>query len=193
VQTYFPRVKGLVNLLDIHTVCHTRCMNTPVSDTRYKNHHFPAEVISYGVWLYYRVCLRYRDVEELLFVRGIIASYEAIRQWGVVKLTSPLAQLLPRVEHRQHRSLNNRAEDSHQPTHQRERRTQGFKSSGHAQRFLSAYGPIASHFRPRRHLCSAPQVWPRDGPTIPDLARDHGHNHGRVRSEHSVIAHLCPR
>ena len=32
---------------------------------------------------------------------------------------------------------------------------QGFKSPGHAQRFLSAYGPIAQHFRPRRHLLSA--------------------------------------
>jgi putative transposase len=33
---------------------------------------------------------------------------------------------------------------------------QGFKSAGHAQRFLSAYGPIAQHFRPRRHRFSAP-------------------------------------
>jgi putative transposase len=66
-------------------------------------------------------------------------------------------ELLPRVEHRQHRYLNHRAENSHQPTRQRERRMQGFKSPGHAQRFLSAYGPIASHFRPRRHLCSAPE------------------------------------
>ena len=37
----------------------------------------------------------------------------------------------------------------------REYRMQGFKSAGHAQRFLSAYGPIAQHFRPRRHLLSA--------------------------------------
>jgi putative transposase len=59
------------------------------------------------------------------------------------------------VEHRQHRYLNNRAENSHQPTRQRERRMQGFKSAGHAQRFLSAYGPIAQHFRPRRHRFSA--------------------------------------
>jgi putative transposase len=59
------------------------------------------------------------------------------------------------VEHRQHRYLNNRAENSHQPTRQRERRMQGFKSPGHAQRFLSAYGPIAQHFRPRRHRFSA--------------------------------------
>jgi putative transposase len=33
---------------------------------------------------------------------------------------------------------------------------QGFKSPGHAQRFLSAYEPIAQHFRPRRHLLSTP-------------------------------------
>jgi putative transposase len=32
---------------------------------------------------------------------------------------------------------------------------QGFKSPGHAQRFLSAYGPIAQHFRPLRNLLSA--------------------------------------
>jgi putative transposase len=65
-------------------------------------------------------------------------------------------EVLPGVEHRQHRYLNNRAENSHQPTRQRERRLQGFKSPGHAQRFLAAYGPITSHFRPRRHRLSAP-------------------------------------
>src|SRR5499426_3505130 len=65
-------------------------------------------------------------------------------------------ELLPGVEHRQHRYLNNRAENSHQPTRQRERRMQGFKSPGHAQRFLSTYGPISQHFRPRRHRFSAP-------------------------------------
>jgi predicted ATPase with chaperone activity len=32
-------------------------------------------------WLYYQFCLSYRDVEELLFVRGVIISYEAIRKW----------------------------------------------------------------------------------------------------------------
>jgi putative transposase len=65
-------------------------------------------------------------------------------------------ELLPGVEHRQHRYLNNRAENSHQPTRQRERRMPRFKSPGHAQRFLSAYGPIAQHFRPRRHQLPAP-------------------------------------
>jgi putative transposase len=56
-------------------------MNTPVLTDRYKNHRFPAEIISHGVWLYFRFCLRYRDVEELLFVRGVTVSYEAIRKW----------------------------------------------------------------------------------------------------------------
>jgi putative transposase len=64
-------------------------------------------------------------------------------------------EILPGVEHRQSRYLNNRCENSHRPTRQRERRMQGFKSARHAQRFLSAYGPIAQHFRPRRHLLSA--------------------------------------
>jgi putative transposase len=53
--------------------------------------------------------------------------------------------------------LNNRAENSHQPTRQRERRMQGFRSPGHAQRFLAVYGPIVQHFRPRQHQFSAPE------------------------------------
>jgi putative transposase len=74
-------------------------------------------------------------------------------------------EILPGVEHRQHRYLNNRAENSHQPTRQRAWRVPGFKSPGHAQRFLLVYGPIAQHFRPRRHLFSAPayrqEMWQR--------------------------------
>jgi putative transposase len=68
-----------------------------------------------------------------------------------------LREILPGVEHRQHRYLNNRAENSHQPTRPRERRMGRFTTSGHAQRFLSAYGPIAQHFRPRRHRLPAPE------------------------------------
>jgi putative transposase len=215
-------------------------MTPPATPERYKHHRFPAEIISHGVWLYYRFCLSYRDVEELLFVRGVLVTYEAVRKWcrkfgqqyanqlrrrrprpgdkwhldevfltingkrhylwravdqdgnvldilvqrwrnkkaakkffrkllkGLtyvprVIITDKLKsygaakwEILQGVEHRQHRYLNNRAENSHQPTRQRERRMQGFKSSGQAQRFLSAYGPIAQHFRPRRHLLSAP-------------------------------------
>jgi putative transposase len=215
-------------------------MHTSAPTHRYQHHRFPAEIISHGVWLYFRFGLSYRDVEALLFARGMIVTYEAIRKWcrtfgqsyahelrrrrprpgdkwhlDEVFLTIHGAQhylwravdqdghvldipvqsrrnkqaaqkffrkllkgltyaprviitdklksygaakreILPGVEHRQHRYLNNRAENSHQPTRQRERRMQGFKSPGHAQRFLSAYGPIAQHFRPRRHRLPAP-------------------------------------
>jgi putative transposase len=214
-------------------------MPLPPTPERYKHHRFPAEIISHGVWLYYRFCLSYRDVEELLFVRGIMVTYEAIRRWCLkfgqayanqlrcrrprpgdkwhldevfltihgerhylwravdqdgnvldilvqsrrnkqaakkffrkllkgltyvprVIITDKLKsygaakrEILPGVEHRQHRYLNNRAENSHQPTRQRERCLQGFKSPGHAQRFLAAYGPIAQHVRPRCHWVSA--------------------------------------
>src|SRR3989442_8212259 len=214
-------------------------MSTPPSPNPYKNHRFPVEIISHAVWLYFRFCLSFRDVEELLFECGVIVTYEAIRKWcrkfgqqyanqlrrrrprpgdkwqmdevfltikgeyhylwravdqdgnildilvqrrrdkkaakkffrkllkGLtyvprVIITDKLKsygaakrEILPGVEHRQSRYLNNRCENSHRPTRQREHRMQGFKSAGHAQRFLSAYGPIAQHFRPRRHLLSA--------------------------------------
>ena len=214
-------------------------MNTPPTNP-YKRHRFPAEIISHCVWLYFRFCLSYRDVEELMAARGITLTYEAVRSWCLefgqtyanelrrrrprpgdkwhldevfltihgerhylwravdqdgyvldilmqrrrdkhaakkffrkllkglryvprVIITDKLRsygaakqEILPSVEHRQHRYLNNRAENSHQPTRQRERRMQQFKSPGHAQLFLSVYGPIISHFRPRRHLLPAP-------------------------------------
>jgi putative transposase len=56
-------------------------MNTPVLTDRYKHYRCPAEIISHGVWLYYRFCLSYRDVEELLSARGATVSYETIRIW----------------------------------------------------------------------------------------------------------------
>src|SRR5277367_6598035 len=64
-------------------------------------------------------------------------------------------ELMSSVEHRRSRYLNNHAENSHQPTRQRERAMKRFKSSRHAQRFLSAFSGISAHFRPRRHLLSA--------------------------------------
>ena len=47
----------------------------------YKGHRFPQEIISHAVWLYYRFSLSYRDVEELLAERGIMVTYETVRQW----------------------------------------------------------------------------------------------------------------
>ena len=54
---------------------------SPFLTGRCKNHRFPAEILSRGVWLCCRFCPSYRDVEELLFARGIIVTYEAIRKW----------------------------------------------------------------------------------------------------------------
>ncbi len=214
-------------------------MTTATTTSRYKGHRFPHEIISHAVWLYFRFSLSYRDVEELLAERGIVVTYETVRQWclkfgqqyanqlrrrrakpgdkwhldevflkingqtsylwravdqdGIVldilvqsrrnkaaakkffrkllkgctyvprvlitdKLGSYEAakkEVMPGVEHRRHRRLNNRAENSHQPTRQRERTMRCFKSPGHAQRFLSAFGPIREHFCPRRHRLRA--------------------------------------
>ena len=66
-------------------------------------------------------------------------------------------ELMPSVTHRKSKYLNNRAENSHQPARQRERAMKRFKSARHAQRFLSAFSGISSHFRPRRHLLCATQ------------------------------------
>src|SRR3954452_21708767 len=64
-------------------------------------------------------------------------------------------RVLPHVIHRQSRYLNNRAENSHQPTRQRERRMKRFKTPQYAQRFLSVLDPVATHFRTHRHRISA--------------------------------------
>jgi putative transposase len=56
-------------------------MTPPVDPERYKNHRFAGEIISHGVWLYYRFPLSYRAVQEVLFERGIDVTHEAIRQW----------------------------------------------------------------------------------------------------------------
>ena len=46
---------------------------TPPADTvRYKNHRFPAEIISYAVWVYHRFCMSLRDVEDVLAQRGFL-------------------------------------------------------------------------------------------------------------------------
>ena len=205
----------------------------------YKGHRFPSEIISHCVWLYFRFSLSFRDVEEMMVERGVVVSYESVREWCLkfgatyakrirahdpragdrwhldevflkiqgklqylwravdqdgevldilvqsrrnkraakkffrkllkvlqyiprVIVTDKLrgyaaakAEILPPVQHEQHAGLNNRAENSHQPTRERERRMRGFKSPGQAQRFLSAFGVIASFFRPGRHLQAA--------------------------------------
>jgi putative transposase len=205
----------------------------------YKGFRFPAEIIAHATWLYFRFSLSYRDVEEIMLARGVVVSYETIRQWcrkfgqsyadGLrrrkprpgdkwhldevfinvngkrqylwravdqqgnvldilvqsrrdataaerffrklikkftytprVLITDKLRSygvahraLMPSVEHRRSKYLNNRAENSHQPTRQRERAMKRFRSPGSAQRFLSAFSGISPHFRPGRHKLTA--------------------------------------
>ena len=64
-------------------------------------------------------------------------------------------EILPGVEHRQSRYLNNRCEVSHQPTRRRERHMRRFKSARQAQQFLATHFPIDNHFQLRRHRLSA--------------------------------------
>jgi putative transposase len=64
-------------------------------------------------------------------------------------------EILPGVEHRQSRYLNNRCEVSHQPTRRRERHMRRFKSARQAQQFLAAHSLIYNHFQLRRHRLPA--------------------------------------
>jgi hypothetical protein len=57
------------------------CQDTLDPIDPYRRHRFPAEIISHCVWLYFRFCLSYRDVEELMAERGVILTYEAVRYW----------------------------------------------------------------------------------------------------------------
>ena len=63
--------------------------------------------------------------------------------------------VLPAAEHRRHKRLNNRAENSHLPVRKRERVLQRFKSAEHAQAFLEPFSAVCNQFRPRRHRLAA--------------------------------------
>ena len=220
----------------------------------YRGFRYPAEVIQHAVWLYHCFSLSLRDVETILAARGIVVSYETIREWGLrfgrlfanelkrrrprpgdkwhldevfirvqgklhylwravdqhghvldilvqsrrnaraakrffrkllrdlqyvprVIVTDKLRsygaakrEILPGVEHRQSRYLNNRAEVSHQPTRRRERQMQRFKSARQAQRFLAVHAlvsttissSVATHLTAHQHRDArdaAFQVW----------------------------------
>jgi putative transposase len=90
-----------------------------------------------------------RLLKGLQYVPRVLIT-DKLGSYGVAQ-----RELLPDVEHRKSRYLNNRAENSHRPTRRRERQMQRFKSSQQAQRFLSAHSFIYGHFRPRRHRMTA--------------------------------------
>nr|WP_246282630.1 IS6 family transposase [Paraburkholderia caffeinitolerans] len=210
----------------------------------YHGHRFPVAVISCAVRWYFRFQLSLRDIEELLFERGVVVSYETVRRrcakfgacfahrvkaarrkpgttwhldevfvtlrgepyllWRAVDqhgaeldillqkrrdkaaakrffkrvlascaeaprkiVTDQLRSYaaakaeIPELAHVRHAfvkasaRLNNRAENSHQPTRERERRMRGFRDRERTQAFLSSLGPIRQHFALKRHLLRA--------------------------------------
>jgi putative transposase len=213
------------------------------SKSLYHGRRFPAEVISCAVRWYFRFQLSLRDIEELLFERGVVVTNEAIRCWcdkfgkdfahrvkavrrkpgsswhldemfitlrgepyllwrvvdergaeldilvqerrdkvaakrfskrvlhsNPVPLKIVTDQLrsypaakaeIPELANVKHvfvkaaARLNNRAENSHQPTRERERRMRGFRDPKRTQKFLSCFGPIRQHFALKRHLLRA--------------------------------------
>ncbi|MFF3896192.1 IS6 family transposase [Streptomyces sp. NPDC001812] len=90
-----------------------------------------------------------RLIQKTCSVPRVVVT-DKLRSYGAAH-----REVMPSVEHRSSKYLNNRAENSHQPTRQRERAMKGFRSVGGAQRFLSAFSGISPHFRPRRHLMTA--------------------------------------
>ena len=85
----------------------------------------------------------YRGHATRLLVTDKLRSYQAAHR-----------AVMPSVKHRQSRYLN-RAENSYQPTRQRERAMKRFRIPGSAQRFLAVFSVISPHFRPRRHRLTA--------------------------------------
>jgi len=83
-----------------------------------------------------RKLLKKQGTAPRVMITDKLASYGAARR-----------ETMPGVEHRQHRGLNNRAENSHQLNRRRERIMKRFKSAGQAQRFLSKHDQVANFFR----------------------------------------------
>jgi putative transposase len=101
-----------------------------------------------------------REAAEHVLRRVLAGGGAAPRVVVTDKLASSppaVERVIPQAEHRRHKGLNNRAEDSHRPVRKRERALQRFTSPEHAQRFLEPFSAVGNHFHPRRHLLSAGQ------------------------------------
>ena len=89
-----------------------------------------------------------RLLVRLLKMQGVAPKRmitDKLRSYAAAK-----RQIMPTLEHRSHKGLNNRAENSHLPLRKRERVMQGFRSSGSLQRFLSAFSALRNLFVPPR-------------------------------------------
>jgi putative transposase len=82
----FARKRGLWGIVRLTAadviglfVRHNPLMRTSVSV--YQRHRLPIEIISHCVWLYFRFAVSFRDVEEMLAMRGVAFTYETVREW----------------------------------------------------------------------------------------------------------------
>ena len=92
------------------------------------------------------------------FFRRLVAQFGEPRVIVTDKLRSygaAVRAVLPDVDHRAHKGLNNRMEVSHRQTRRREKIMGRFKSPRQTERFLAAHDQIVTLFRPRRHTLSA--------------------------------------
>lgn len=103
---------------------------------------------------------------------------DKLRPYGAAK-----RDVMPAVEHRSHKGLNNRAENSHLPLRKRERTMQGFRSTGSLQRFISIFSALRYLFVTPRH--TDPR-WPH---TLTALSSNHGASRASRPSFSSASAH----
>jgi putative transposase len=124
-----------------------------------KRHWLWRAVDQHGVVLDILVQQRRDQHAAETFPRRVIATTGSEPRVVITdKLSSyppAVRRVLPHVDHRRPKGLNNRAENSHQPTRQRERLMRRFKSPEHAQSFLGPFGAVGDHFRVRRYRTAA--------------------------------------
>ena len=88
-------------------------------------------------------------------LRGTCQAPRAVVTDKLAAYIQPCAHILPGTTHTRDKGANNRAENSHQPVRQRERKMKRYKSAAHAQRFLSIFSEIGNLFALSRHTVSA--------------------------------------
>ena len=124
-----------------------------------KRHWLWRAVDKHGLVLDILVQQRRDQYAAETFLRRVIAATGSEPRVVITdKLSSyppAMRRVLPNVDHRRHQGLNNRAENSHQRTRQRERLMRRFESPEHAQRFLGPFGMVGDHFRVGRYSTAA--------------------------------------
>ena len=137
----FPRATQLYLKIDDRMVCLWRAVDAEgevldVLVQSKRNKHAALKLMR-------KLLKKYAFVPERLVTDDLRSYSAAVRDLGIER------------RHERVRWMNNRAENSHQPTRRRERKMQRFKSAGSAQKFLSSHAAVYNTFNLQRHLTSA--------------------------------------